>query len=143
MVDVKNQEGLMTIARLNNPRISNIPAIEGLEEIAIQSLNTIPESLKEYANKIRIVVENYADRETLNSLRISDKYELLGLYRGTPIPIKAVFAHSTLQDSIYLYRCPLIRYAHENKEDIETLIKHVMMHELGHHFGLNTNDKKW
>jgi predicted Zn-dependent protease with MMP-like domain len=133
----------MTIAQQRNLRVSNLPAIQRLEQIAAQTLSTIPEALKEYAQKIHIIVENYADQETLNSLRIDDKYELLGLYRGTPIPIKTVFAHSTLPDSIFLYRCPLIRYALENKESIEILIQHVMMHELGHHFGYSANDEKW
>ncbi|MES2252532.1 MAG: metallopeptidase family protein [Pseudomonadota bacterium] len=133
----------MTIAQLHNPQISNLPAIQRLEQIAQQTLKTIPDALKEYAKKIQIVVENYADKETLNSLRIDDKYELLGLYRGTPVPIKTVFAHSTLPDSIFLYRCPLIRYSIENQEKIETLVQHVMMHELGHHFGYNSNDEKW
>ena len=133
----------MTTAQRRNPRISNLPAIQRLEQIAHQTLDTIPETLKEYALKIRIVVENYADKETLKSLRIDDKYELLGLYRGTPIPIKSVFADSTLPDSILLYRCPLIRYALENKENIENLVQHVMLHELGHHFGYSSNDEKW
>lgn len=133
----------MTIGRLQNTRVSSLPAIQRLEQIAQQTMNTIPEALKGYAQKIRIIVENYADKETLHSLRIDDKYELLGLYRGTPIPIKAVFAQSTLPDSIFLYRCPLIRYSLENKENIEILVKHVMMHELGHHFGYSSNNEKW
>jgi len=133
----------MTTAQLHNPQISNLPAIQRLEQIAQQTLKKIPEDLRSYAKKIQIVVENYADKETLNSLRIDDKYELLGLYRGTPIPIKTVFGHSTLPDSIFLYRCPLIRYSIENKQKIETLIQQVMMHELGHHFGYNSNDEKW
>jgi predicted Zn-dependent protease with MMP-like domain len=133
----------MTIARLHNTRVSNLPAIQCLEQIAHQALSTIPDALKEYAHKIRIVVENYADKDTLHSLRIDDKYELLGLYRGTPIPIKAVFGHSTLPDSIYLYRCPLIRYSLENRENIENLVQHVMMHELGHHFGYSSGNEKW
>ena len=133
----------MTIARFHNARVSNLPAIQRLEQIAHQTINTIPEALKGYAQKIRIIVENYAGKETLHSLRIDDKYELLGLYRGTPIPIKAVFAQSTLPDSIFLYRCPLIRYSIENKENIEILVKHVMMHELGHHFGYSSNNEKW
>lgn len=133
----------MTIARLHNTRVSNLPAIIRFEQIAQQTLNAIPDALKEYAKKIRIVVENYADKETLHSLRIEDKYELLGLYRGTPIPIKAVFGQPTLPDSIFLYRCPLIRYSLENKENIEILVQHVMMHELGHHFGYSPNDEKW
>ena len=133
----------MTTARLNTTRVSNLPAIQHLEEIAQQTLDTIPEALKEYAQKIRIIVENYADKETLHSLRIDDKYELLGLYRGTPIPIKTVFAQSNLPDSIFLYRCPLIRYSLENRENIEMLVQHVMMHELGHHFGYSSHNEKW
>ena len=133
----------MTTVQLQNPRISNLPAIHCIEKIAQESFKTIPDALKEHANKIQIIVENYADKETLSSLRIDDKYELLGLYRGTPIPIKTIFAHSTLPDSIFLYRCPLIRYALENQENIEMLVQHVMMHELSHHFGYSSRNEKW
>jgi predicted Zn-dependent protease with MMP-like domain len=132
----------MKLAGLPNTLISNLPAIQCIEQIAIETLNIIPEALKEHAKKIQVIVENYADMDTLNSLRIKDKYELLGLYRGTPVPIKTIFAPSALPDCIYLYRCPLIRYAYENNENISVLVQHVIVHELGHHFGYNETAKK-
>jgi hypothetical protein len=79
-------------------------------------------------------VENFADQETLDSLNIDNKYDLLGLYRGIPIPSKSKRS-SDLQDRIFLYRCPLIRYAREYEHDINTLTRHVLLHEMGHHFG--------
>lgn len=132
----------MTVAQIHGNRISNLPTLQRLGEIASQTINTIPDTIKEYATNVKIIVENYADKETLHSLRIDDKYELLGLYRGTPIPIKTIFANSSLPDSIYLYRCPLIRYSIENQESIEKLVQHVMIHELGHHFGYSLQDDK-
>jgi predicted Zn-dependent protease with MMP-like domain len=132
----------MNISPINSKCISSLPSLQHLSEIASQTIDTIPDTIKEYASHVKIIVENYADQETLHSLRIEDKYELLGLYRGTPIPIKTIFANSTLADSIYLYRCPLIRYSIDNKENIERLVQHVMIHELGHHFGYSLKDEK-
>lgn len=115
--------------------ITDLPALTCIEKVASQIIEIIPEHMQEVARKINIIVENYADQETLDSLRIADKYELLGLYRGTPIPIKNVFQPSDLADSIFLYRCPLIRYSHENQQEVALLVKKVLLHELGHHFG--------
>ncbi|MDP3371308.1 MAG: metallopeptidase family protein [Candidatus Paracaedibacteraceae bacterium] len=132
----------MTVSHLHQKPIACLPTIQRLNEIASQTLDTIPDTIKGYAVDVKIIIENYADKETLHSLRIDDKYELLGLYRGTPIPIKTIFANSSLPDSIYLYRCPLIRYSIENQESIEKLVQHVMIHELGHHFGYSLKDGK-
>jgi predicted Zn-dependent protease with MMP-like domain len=117
-----------------------MPAINCLAAIAQETFKKIPLHLQDKALKIHIIVDNYADEQTLSSLKIKDKYELLGLYRGTPIPIKAFINHFECQDSIFLYRCPIIRYSIENQESIENLVEQVMLHELGHHFGYNERD---
>ncbi len=125
----------MSHALNNVASIADLPALIYLQQVAHETIELVPENMREKARKIKIVIENYADKETLKSLQIDDKYELLGLYRGTPIPIKNIFQDSSLPDYIFLYRCPIIRYSIENQQLIPTLIHQVMMHELGHHFG--------
>jgi predicted Zn-dependent protease with MMP-like domain len=122
-------------------QIATLPSIQYLQQAAQRALENVPENLKNDAQNIQIIVENYADQITLGSLHIKDKYELLGLYRGTPIPVKTIFTDSSLPDIIYLYRCPLVRYSIDNNEILDTLIQQVMIHELGHHFGCSYTKK--
>jgi predicted Zn-dependent protease with MMP-like domain len=74
---------------------------------------------------------------------LTDKNDLLGLYRGIPLPMKTASTDSKLPDMIFLYRCPLIKYAKDNEEPIQDLIYHVMIHEIGHHFGHDELDSDW
>lgn len=115
--------------------VTALPAMIQLKELARESLRFILPEYVESAEKVSVVVENYADIHVLKSLHIEDRYELLGLYRGTPLPMKCVFESTSLPDTIYLYRCPLIRYSLEHEQPISLLVHQVMVHELGHHFG--------
>ena len=122
---------------------ADLPPLEHIGQVAKEALNDLPDIFRAQAEEVEIRIENYADKETLKSLNMEDKYDLLGLYRGTPLPVKPVFQGVDKGDCILLYRCPLIRYAHENRDDIQTLIKHVVIHELGYHFGYNRHDLNW
>ena len=131
----------MTRLKQRSHAIAALPLIQYIHDIATKAVLDLPALMRSEAGTVKIYVENFADIETLNSLRMTDKYDLLGLYRGTPLPVKSVFLGIDLEDSIFLYRCPLVRYAYENNESIDTLIKHVVTHELGYHFGHNRYDK--
>lgn len=122
--------------------VTDLVSITGIQNVVVQIIEAMPIQMKEPAQKVNIIVENYADTKTLEGLKITNKYELLGLYRGTPLPVKKFFemAPST-DDHIFLYRCPLIRYSHENKQSIEYLVQQVLFHELGHHFGCSRSSK--
>ena len=125
----------MTKVLTKKTPVASFPAILCIENIAKEIISSIPLTLQEKVKKINIAVENYASKDILKSLSIEDKYELLGLYRGTPMQIKSIFHDSNLEDNIFLYRCPLIRYSYENNQCVTLLVKQVLMHELGHHFG--------
>ncbi len=80
---------------------------------------------------------DFADTETLNALNIRDRYNLLGLYHGAGLPSKSVWNPVSLPDSIFLYRIPILGYAHQRGESVERVIRHVLIHEIGHHFGFS------
>jgi predicted Zn-dependent protease with MMP-like domain len=130
-------------AKILRPKKSvvELPHIDTFYIIAQETLVGIPERFREMAKDIEIVIENFADSETLETLDIENKYDLLGLYRGVPYHSKSLTSLFTLPDKIFLYRCPLIRYARENKEDLNELVRHVLIHEMGHHFGCRDYDK--
>ncbi len=121
---------------------AEIPDLADIYTIAYKVLNDLPDNFQRQLDDLIIRVENFADEDSLENLKIRDKYDLLGLYRGVPIPLKQGAAPLTLPDLIYLYRCPIIRYAKENQESISDVVYHVLIHEIGHHFGFTDQQMK-
>lgn len=123
--------------------ITHVPDIKNIYEYAFDSLNSLPKKYLSFIESIVIRVENFADGETLGSLSLEDKYDLLGLYRGTPLTSEHRQPMHTDQDIIYLYRCPLIRFCQEKGEDLQSIISYVVIHEIGHHFGYSDAELDW
>lgn len=123
--------------------LTSLPDLTDIYELAYHVLEDLPRKFRSYTQDIMIRVENFADEQTLNSLKLGDKYDLLGLYRGVPLPLKAAGSVVSVPDTIFLYRCPLVRFAEDNHESIQRLVQHVMIHEIGHHFGFSDFDMEW
>ncbi len=136
-------ETTSTIFWGNMAATAGMPDLADIYALAYEVMSNMPDTFKEHLKNIIIRVENFADPETLQSLNIKDKYDLLGLYRGIPIPQKNHSDSLKLPDVIFLYRGPLIRYARETGETFERLINNVMIHEMGHHFGFSDGDIDW
>jgi predicted Zn-dependent protease with MMP-like domain len=131
------------VSATTNSAAIDLPDIADFYVLAQKTLESLPERFERTTKSLIVKVENYADHETLLSLNLDDKYDLLGLYRGIPVPTKSTKSSFLIPDIIYLYRCPLIRYSLENQEALESLVNHVMIHEIGHHFGFNDYDLSW
>lgn len=125
--------------RSKKQQVMLLPLINEMEKFAHSVINQLPMEYQQNLKKLRVKVENFADMETLESLNIQDKYDLLGLYRGIPVPTKKEDASLYDVDAIYLYRCPLVKYALEHGEEVESLIHYVLLHEISHHFGCESD----
>ncbi|WNO53389.1 metallopeptidase family protein [Stakelama saccharophila] len=111
-----------------------------IERLAWDALGRIPEPFARHLGDIVMVVEEFADAETLAHFGMTDPYQLTGLYRGLPIGDKSSFDIAPYPDEIHLYRRPLIAEWQETGVDFDKLITHVVVHEVGHHFGLSDDD---
>jgi predicted Zn-dependent protease with MMP-like domain len=121
---------------------ADLPDLAEIYALAYRTLNFLPNRFQAYIREVIVRVENFADRDVLDGLGLSDKYDLLGLYQGIPLPLKGN-QDSLVPDVIFLYRCPLIRFSRENSESLAQLVHHVMIHEIGHHFGFSDFDLDW
>lgn len=108
--------------------------------MAEQALAAIPPELREMVRGCAIVVEEEADAETLAELGLDSPWELTGLYRGTPLTAKSVMDVPQAPDAILLFRRPILLEWIETGEDLFRLVRHVLIHEIGHHFGLTDQD---
>jgi len=122
---------------------ADLPDLAEIYVLAYRTMNFLPHRFQEYTRHILIRVENFADQDVLDGLKLKDKYDLLGLYQGIPLPLKGTNDSLAVPDIIYLYRGPLIRFSRENTESLAQLVHHVMIHEIGHHFGFSDFDMEW
>ncbi len=110
-------------------------------EVAAQAVwDGLPEQFRAALGNVSVHVADFADTETLKVLHIRDPYDLLGLYHGMGLPFKSVSAPASLPDTIFLYRIPILSDARRNDEPIDRVIRHVLIHEIGHHFGFSDAD---
>ncbi len=126
----------------NEIAIVRMPAVAEIYDFAYESLQHLPKSFRTHLKNFVIEVKNFAEKDILEELAMKDRYDLLGLYRGIPVPLKKK-TRNKQPDIIYLYRCPLIRHAVENQEDVKSLVHHVLINEIGHHFGCTAYEMAW
>src|SRR5215831_12514527 len=116
------------------------PSLADLEELALRALDTIPHRLKQHLGPVVIRVEEFPDEETEAAMGLDSPFDILGLYHGVALPRKSVSDPRPDADMIFLYRRPILDYWCESVEDLAHLVRHVLMHEIGHHFGFSDED---
>lgn len=141
----KGEGGVWGISRkeANLPILPKSEHISGqveFERIAQAAWDGLPQTFREIAGNLVIQIVDLPLRETLAALGIDHPYGLLGLYHGVGLPFKSVSDIAYGPDMIFLYRLPLIAYARETGEPLQEVITHVLIHEIGHHFGLSDAD---
>jgi len=101
-----------------------------------QALQQIPQEFLDRMENVDIMVEDFPDRETLHSMQIESKWDLLGLYVGVPLSEQSFFSAVIPPGRIYLYRRPIVRAA-GGKKKVPNVVRDVIIHELGHHLGFD------
>ncbi|MFT5180395.1 MAG: putative Zn-dependent protease with MMP-like domain [Alphaproteobacteria bacterium] len=121
-------------------KYSSAPTLNDIEAIASEAFATIPGALAQHLADVAIHVVDFPDDETLEALDLESPFDLLGLYQGISLDQKSISDTLTDIDRIYLYRRPLLDYWCESEEDLYHVIRHVLIHEIGHHFGFSDDD---
>jgi predicted Zn-dependent protease with MMP-like domain len=127
-------------AGIMDRRFGLAPSAADIEALARTSLERLPEPFASHLRDVVLQVEELADDETLLSMGIDDPFELSGLYHGLPIGQKSVELSGTLPDRIFLYRRAILDEWAVDGETLEHLVHHILVHEVGHHFGLSDED---
>jgi predicted Zn-dependent protease with MMP-like domain len=116
------------------------PSLDDLEKIAREQLATIPETFRKHFRDVVIRVEEFCTEEVEREMGLGSPFDLLGLYHGVSLDRKSVAASASDVDMIFLYRRPILDYWCETGEDLARIVRHVLIHEVGHHFGLSDQD---
>jgi len=106
-------------------------------------IDSLPEEFREPLRQVVVRIEEFATREQLDSLDIRSKWNLTGLYEGRPLSEQSSWDSGELPPVISLFRQPLVREWRETGVDFGDLVRHVVVHEAGHHFGFSDEEMHW
>ena len=121
-------------------RKSHAPSAADIEQIADQEYRRIPAFMREKVDPVMIRVVDFPSDEVQEELELESPYDLLGLYQGVSLDQSGVHDVREDVDLIFLYRRPLLDYWVETGNSLEEVVRHVLIHEIGHHFGLSDED---
>jgi len=133
----------MTDGTLSNPlawRPLKAPSLAEFENIAGEAFRRLPARFRSRCEDVVIRVDDYPTDEVLDTMRIASELDLLGLFQGVGLPHQSESAPVQMPNMVWLYRVPILLYWAEHDESLGAIISHVLVHEIGHHFGLSDND---
>ncbi len=116
------------------------PTLDGLRDIALAELKTLPDALSRHVTDVVIRIADFPDPETERDMELRSPFDLLGLYVGVPVGEKSVTHAPQDVDMIFLYRRPILDYWSETGDALDHIVRHVLIHEIGHHFGFSDAD---
>jgi predicted Zn-dependent protease with MMP-like domain len=128
---------------LDNPlawRPVKAPSLVDLEILARAVFAALPARFRALCEDLVIQVEDFATEEVLDDMEIEDPFDLLGLFQGLGLPFRSESAPGQMPNMIWLYRRPMLDYWAEHDETLGAIVAHVLVHEIGHHFGLSDDD---
>lgn len=115
------------------------PSLDDIEAIAREAFDILPDTFRALTTDIVFRIDDFPDPETVIEMGLQSPFDLMGLYSGVPLGETNAGA-APVVNTIFLYRRPLLDYWCETEENLSHLVRHVLIHEIGHHFGLSDED---
>jgi predicted Zn-dependent protease with MMP-like domain len=140
---LRDRAGWSTLTALNRVFPSaedGEPSLDDFAAIAEEALTEIPPEFKRHIEGVALRIDDVPDGATLRQMRIPHPLGLLGLYRGLPVGFKQAGGVVRDVDMIFLYRQPILAFWRSRGGRLQDVIRHVLVHEIGHHFGLSDDD---
>ena len=116
------------------------PSLAEFESIAHEAYARLPKRFRDRCEDVVLRVEDYPTDEVLDAMNIPSELDLMGLFQGVGLPFQSESAPTHMPNMVWLYRVPILLYWAEHEETLGHIITHVLVHEIGHHFGLSDDD---
>ena len=114
------------------------PSLDDMAALASAAFDRLPAQFRQMTGHVLIRVDDFPDQETLDALEIEDPFDLTGLYHGVDLTHRSVLDPEIQPSMVLLYRRPILdEWAARGDVSLEDLVSHVLVHEIGHHFGLS------
>ncbi len=121
-------------------RAVKAPSLAEFEVMAQDVYRRLPGRFRALCEGLVIQVEDFPSEEALNSLGLQSEFDLLGLFQGVGLPFRSESEPAQMPNMIWLYRRPILDYWAEHEETLGAIVTHVLVHEIGHHFGMSDDD---
>ncbi|HZU62341.1 MAG TPA: metallopeptidase family protein [Novosphingobium sp.] len=121
-------------------RIIHTPDATALERLAHKAVKALPAVFRDHLGDVVFRVQDFAESAMLQAVGLSDPWALLGLYHGRPFGQHSIWSTGEMPSEIFLFRRPLLEACHQRGVPVEEMVTHVIVHEVGHHFGLSDAD---
>ncbi|MBB3948893.1 metallopeptidase family protein [Aureimonas jatrophae] len=116
------------------------PSLEEIEALALEAYAQLPAEFRALSGEIRFHVADFPTDDVVEEMSLESPFDILGLFEGRPIGALDTPQTGEFPNRILLYRRPILDYWAEHEESLGTLVAHVLIHEIGHHFGLSDAD---
>jgi predicted Zn-dependent protease with MMP-like domain len=116
------------------------PSLAEVEAMAIDAFHRLPQHFRALCEDLVIRVEDFPTDDVVDSMGLASEFDLLGLFQGIGLPFRSESAPVNMPNMIWLYRRPILDYWAEHEDTLGAIITHVLVHEIGHHFGLSDAD---
>lgn len=111
------------------------------ERLTLRAFEALPDALRKPCEDVQIIIADFAEPDVLDAFGMDDRYALTGLYHGVDLTQKSLAWAQAVPDRIFLYRLPILaEWVQRGDETLDHMIRHVLIHEIGHHFGLSDAD---
>ena len=121
-------------------RAAKAPSLADLEILAGEVFRRLPRRFRDLCADIIIQVDDFPSDEVLDEMGAETEFDLLGLFQGVGLPFRSESTPVQMPNMIWLYRRPILDYWAEHEETLGAIVQHVLVHEIGHHFGLSDAD---
>jgi predicted Zn-dependent protease with MMP-like domain len=115
-------------------------SLDEMEVIAADALRRLPEGFRSLCEGVIIRIDDFPSEDVVKEMRLQSEFDILGLFQGIGLPFRSESAPTQMPNMIWLYRRPILDYWAEHDETLGAIISHVLIHEIGHHFGLSDDD---
>lgn len=113
------------------------PSLTDIDAMAKAALASLPEELKSFTADVVVLVQEFPDDDVCREMELESPFDILGLYQGISLADKQLESSGSMPDIVFIYRRPILDYWCETGEDLGHVVRHVLIHEIGHHFGFS------
>jgi predicted Zn-dependent protease with MMP-like domain len=113
------------------------PTLADIDEMARAALKELPEPFARFTQAVVVQVTDFPEDDVCEEMELESPFDILGLYQGTALDEKTTDSSGTLPDMVFLYRRSILDYWCESGLDLADIVRHVLIHEIGHHFGFS------
>jgi predicted Zn-dependent protease with MMP-like domain len=121
-------------------RYRRAPSLAEFEQLAAEAFRRLPATFRAMCADLVIRVEDFPTDEVLEQMALESEFDLLGLFQGVGLPFRPEAVTGQMPNMIWLYRRPILDYWAEHDESLGAIVTHVLVHEIGHHFGYSDED---